>query len=389
MTKKIAVVSSTRAEYGLLSKLMQRIRDDDELELQVIVTGMHLSPEFGFTYRYIEEDGFDITAKVEMLMSSDTKTGMVKSMGVCLISLSEIFQQTSPDLLILLGDRYETLAVAMAALIQKIPVAHIHGGELSTGALDDAMRHAITKLSHLHFVATEPYRQRVIQLGENPETVFMVGAPGLERIDPSSFIDLKQLQKNIHFELGNQNFLLTFHPATLAVEESLTILQNIFASFDHFKEAKILITFANADEKGRAINQAITEYVEKHHQRAKAFVSLGDVNYLSLLQYVDVVIGNSSSGIIEVPYFGKPTVNIGERQAHRLRASSIIDCDGQGESIINAINKAVSLDFKKELAQPYLPYHRDRTAEKITHILKQLDFKKLIYKKFYDLGSQS
>lgn len=384
--KKIAVLTSTRAEYGLLSNLMHAIHNDAELELQVIVTGMHLSPEFGLTYRFIEEDGFKITAKIEMLMSSDTAIGITKSMGLCLISASEALHRCAPDLLVLLGDRYETLAVAQAALVQKIPIAHLHGGELSEGAIDDAIRHAITKLSHLHFVAADAYRQRVIQLGENPAMVFNVGAPGLERIKKMSLLDLNELQKKIDFKLGQLNFLLTYHPVTLAIEEDTDILNNLFAALDQFPEAKIIITLANADEAGRSVNRKMAEYVARHPDRVKAFITLGDLNYLSLLQFVDVVIGNSSSGIVEAPYFHKPTVNIGHRQTKRLRASTIIDCSGHGDTIVNAIKKALSHDFQAGLSHPALPYQPDATVEKMTTIIKKADFKKLMIKQFYDVS---
>lgn len=385
--KKIAILTSTRAEYGLLSNLMHAIDNDDELELQVIVTGAHLSPEFGLTYRFIEEDGFNITAKVEMLMSSDTAIGITKSMGLCLISASEVLHRCLPDLLLLLGDRYETLAVATAALMQKIPIAHLHGGELSEGAIDDAIRHAITKLSHLHFVAADAYRKRVVQLGENPDNVFNVGAPGLERIHNMSLLNLNELQKKINFQLdGPLNFLLTYHPATLAIDEDTEILTNLFASLDQFPEAKMIITLANADETGRSINRKMTEYAARHPDRAKVFVTLGDLNYLSLLQFVDIVIGNSSSGIVEVPYFHKPSINIGNRQTKRLRASTIIDCSGHGDSIVNAIKKALSPDFQAGLSHPTLQYKQDKTVEKITTIIKQTDLNKLMMKQFYDVS---
>lgn len=386
MKKKVAVVTSTRAEYGLLANVMRAIRADDDLELQVIVTGMHLSPEFGLTYRFIEEDGFTITAKVEMLMSSDTAVGITKSMGLCLISVSEVLYECAPDLLLLLGDRFETLAVAQAALMQKIPVAHLHGGELSEGAIDDAIRHAITKLSHLHFVAAEAYRKRVIQLGENPDTVFTVGAPGLERIRKMSLLNLKALQQSIDFELGELNFLVTYHPATLTNTHDSEILDNLFASLNQFPQAKIIITLANADEAGRAINQKMTEYVASQSERAKAYITLGDLNYISLLQFVDVVIGNSSSGIVEAPYFRKPTINIGNRQAKRLRASTIIDCSGLSDSIVSGIKKALSKDFKVKLSNPTLQYLPDETTAKITKIIKQTDLKKLIFKQFHDVS---
>ena len=383
--RKIAVVTATRAEYGLLYWLMREIQDDPELELQVIVTGMHLSPEFGLTYRFIEQDGFKIAAKVEMLMSSDTAIGTAKSIGLCIIGFSDVLSKLDPNLIILLGDRFESLAVAQAALVHKIPLAHIHGDELSAGAIDDAIRHSITKMSHLHFVAAESYRQRVIQLGENSENVFNVGAPGLERITRTKLLSRERLQKEINFTLGVSNFLVTYLPATLEIAKNTTVLAALFSALDAFPHAKVIFTKANADEAGRMINNRIDDYVSQHRERMAAFITLGDLNYLSLLQYVDVVIGNSSSGLIEVPHFRKPTVNIGNRQAKRLRASTVIDCAGEVKEIMQAINTALANEFKEGLKKAYSPYTQDHTAKKIVGVLKKTDFASLIVKQFYDL----
>jgi len=386
--RKIAIITGTRAEYGLLYWLMREIQNDPDLELQIIATAMHLSPEFGLTYRLIENDGFTINAKIEMLLSSDTAVGIVKSMGLCLISMADTLHQLSPDILVLLGDRFESLAVAQAALVQKIPIAHIHGGELSEGAIDDAIRHSITKMSHLHFVAAEPYRKRVIQLGENPENVFNVGAPGLERICKMKLLSKNELQNQLHFSLSSLNFLVTYHPATLEINENNQVLHALFEALDYFPEAKIIFTKANADEAGRSINKKIDDYVSRHSKRAAAFVTLGELNYLSLLQYVDAVIGNSSSGLIEAPYFHIPTINIGNRQENRLRASTIIDCSGQTQPIIKAIKKALSAKFKKSLKHVTSSYAQDNTSSKIKNIIKNSDLKKLILKHFYEVNMQ-
>jgi UDP-hydrolysing UDP-N-acetyl-D-glucosamine 2-epimerase len=383
--RKIAVVTGSRAEYGLLYQTMRTIQADPELELQVIVTGMHLSPEFGMTYRFIEQDGFNIDAKVEMLLSSDTAAGVAKSMGLCLISFTDTFHKLLPDVIVVLGDRFETLAVVQAALVQRIPVAHIHGGELSEGAMDDAIRHAITKLSHLHFAAADDYRNRIIQLGENPATVFNIGTPGLEHVSKLTLLHRAEMEAVLAKPLGKQNFLVTYHPATLSVQDTSQKLQNLFDSLDQFPDANVIFTKANADEAGRFINQKIDEYVAANPQRLSAYTSLGNLNYLSLVQFADVVIGNSSSGIIEVPYFSKPTVNIGTRQARRLSASTIINCSGDGGSIVDAIQQALSAEFQAGLKNPVLSYKKDDTAAKITHILKNADLKKLIVKQFYDL----
>jgi UDP-hydrolysing UDP-N-acetyl-D-glucosamine 2-epimerase len=383
--RKIAVVTGSRAEYGLLYCTMREIQNDPELELQIIVTGMHLSPEFGSTFRFIEADGFTIDAKVEMLVSSDTASGTAKSMGLCLISMTDTLHRLMPDMIVLLGDRFESLAVAQAALVQRIPIAHLHGGELSEGAIDDAIRHAITKMSHLHFVAADSYRNRVIQLGEHPDTVFNYGTPGLEQISRMKLLDRAMLEKNLGVTFGKLNFLITYHPATLALAETANSLDTLFASLDQFPEAHIVFTKANADESGRYINKKIDAYVATDPQRLFAFPSLGHLNYLSMVQCADVVIGNSSSGIIEVPAFHKPTVNIGNRQSNRLRASTIIDCSGESDSIVQAINKALSPEFQHTLKNPVLCYTTDKTAEKIKNEIKKTNFETIIKKKFYEV----
>lgn len=365
---------------------MREIQKDPALELQVVVTGMHLSPEFGLTYKLIEKDGFKIDAKVEMLLSSDTAVGVAKSVGLGVIGFTDIFAKLAPDIIVLLGDRYECLAAVQVALILKIPVAHIHGGELSLGAMDDSIRHSITKMSCLHFVAAEAYRQRVIQLGELPENVFNAGTPGLERIARFKLLSRSALEKEKNFKLGKLNFLVTYHSATLDIKRNVKILNVLFKALDTFPEAMIIFTKANSDEAGRLINSKIDEYVRHHPKRAVSFITMGDLNYLSLLQFIDVVIGNSSSGIIEVPYFRKPTVNIGSRQENRLRASSIIDCKGDdAEEVINAIKRALSKRFKQGLKKMTLAYRQDRTASKIRNILKNVDLKKIILKRFHDL----
>jgi UDP-hydrolysing UDP-N-acetyl-D-glucosamine 2-epimerase len=384
--RKIAILTGTRAEYGLLYWLMRHIEKDPELELQIIATAMHLSPEFGLTYQLIEEDGFTLNAKIEMLLSSDTAVGITKSIGVCLISMADTLHQLSPDILVILGDRFESLAVAQAALVQNIPVAHIHGGELSEGAIDDAIRHAITKMSHLHFVAAEPYRKRVIQLGENPDHVFNVGAPGLERIARMKLLLKDELEKRIGFTLGNKlNFLITYHPATLSLNENTKVLQALFAALDYFPDSQLIFTKANADTAGRYINSQIDDYVSRHQHHAKAYVTMGELNYLSLLQYVDAMIGNSSSGIIEAPYFHLPTINIGNRQAKRLRASTIIDCEAESKMIIQAITIALSRKFQDQLNAPTLFYTQDNSAEKMAAHLKTADLEKLLIKHFHEV----
>lgn len=387
--RKVAVITGTRAEYGLLSCLMKSIQSDPDLELQIIVTAMHLSPEFGLTYKLIEEDGFEIAAKVEMLLSSDSSTGTLKSMGLGMIGFADAFDRLSPELVVVLGDRFETLAVAQCALVKKIPLAHVHGGELSLGAIDDAIRHSITKMSHLHFVAADAYKQRVIQLGENPENVFNYGAPGLERIAKLKLLNKNELEEKINFQFGKQNFLVTYHPSTIDVEENSRALKGLFEALDHFPEAKIIFTKANADEMGRLVNAKIDQYIARNSGRATAYTTLGDLNYLSALQLVDAVIGNSSSGLIEVPYFQKATINLGKRQECRLRATSVIDCpEVSAESIIDALNKASTKEFKRLLKTTISPYTKDATSEKIKEKIKSVDLNAIVKKHFYDIQMQ-
>ncbi len=381
--RKICLVTGTRAEYGLLYWLMKEILADDELQLQIIATGMHLSPEFGLTYKTIEEDGFTIDAKVEMLLSSDTAVGIAKSIGLGVIGFADALEQLRPDIMIVLGDRYEILAAAQAALVARISVAHIHGGETTEGAIDESIRHAITKMSQLHFVAAEPYLTRVIQLGEHPDTVFNVGALGIENIKRLQLLDKSQLEQSINFELSTTCFLVTYHPATLGAVVPATAMQALLDALDHFPEAKIIFTKPNSDSDGRILGQMIDEYAQHNKGRATVFTSMGQVRYLSALKFVDAVIGNSSSGIIEAPACHTPTVNIGDRQSGRLKADSIIDCLETTESIVTAINKALSPSFRDRVKQDVSLYGYGESAIRIKDYLKQAKLKTT--KRFYDL----
>jgi GDP/UDP-N,N'-diacetylbacillosamine 2-epimerase (hydrolysing) len=382
--KKIAVVTGTRAEYGLLYYLLKEIKADAAFDLQIIATCMHLSPEFGLTYQLIEQDGFYIDEKVEMLLSSDTSVGITKSVGLGLIGFADAFARLKPDVVVILGDRFETLAAAQAAMFARIPVAHIHGGELSEGAIDDAIRHSITKMSCLHFVAANPYRNRVIQMGENPDNVYCYGAPGLERIERMHLLDRKTLESALNFIFGETTFLITYHPATLDLDDN-DEMEAIFSAIDQFPRAKVIFTKANADEAGREINKKIDQYVFSNKSRCVSFTTMGDLHYLSALQFVSVVIGNSSSGLIEVPNFHKPTINIGTRQNNRLRSLSVIDCDGDKKAIISAINQALSVKFTEAIKKTKSIYIQDFTSSKIVSILKDRDLKQVIKKHFYDL----
>ncbi|GAB7027928.1 UDP-N-acetylglucosamine 2-epimerase [Geotalea toluenoxydans] len=383
--RKICVVTGTRAEYGLLYWLMKEIQADDELQLQLVVTGMHLSPEFGLTYRTIEEDGFNIDAKVEMLLSSDTPVGIAKSIGLGIIGFADALDLLKPDAIVLLGDRYEVLAAAQAALVARIPVAHIHGGETTEGAIDEAIRHAITKMSHLHFVAAEPYRTRVIQLGEQPDRIFNVGAPGLDNAKRLNLLDHDQFEQSIGLKLGEVNFLVTYHPATLGTMSSRDSILELFKGLDQFPGARIIFTKPNSDTDGRIIGQMIDEYAKSHNERVVVFTSMGQVRYLSALRHCDVVIGNSSSGIIEAPAFKIPTVNIGERQAGRLKAASIVDCDEKADSIATCISRVLAPEFCNTLQNVQSLYGSGETSQRIVKILKTVSLDELTRKRFHDL----
>lgn len=386
--KKICVVTGTRAEYGLLYWLMKEIEADPQFRLQLVVTGMHLSPEFGLTYKEIEKE-FLIDKKVEMLLSSDTAIGISKSMGLAQISFAECFDELKPDLLVVLGDRYEIFCAASAAMIARIPIAHLHGGETTEGAYDEAMRHGITKMAHLHFTAAEPYRRRVIQLGEHPTRVFNVGGMGIENIRRLPLLSKEAFEESVGFSLAPKNLLVTFHPVTLenaTAEEQFGALLDALSTLE---ETRIIFTKANSDTDGRIINKMIDEYVAHNPDTSAGFASLGQLRYLSALQYVDGVVGNSSSGLIEAPSFGIGTINIGERQKGRLKASSVIDCAPSKESILEALNRLYSAPFRESLRSVENPYGEGNASIRILDILRQTDFSGLLKKSFYDMEQKS
>jgi UDP-hydrolysing UDP-N-acetyl-D-glucosamine 2-epimerase len=383
--RKICVVSGTRSEYGLLYWLMKEIQEDPGLELQLIATGMHLSNEFGLTYKKIEEDGFRIDEKVEMLLSSDTNVGIAKSTGLGVIGFADAFNRLTPDIVVLLGDRFEALAAAQVAMMLTIPIAHISGGELTQGAIDDSIRHAITKMAQYHFVSAEPYRKRVIQMGEHPDNVFNVGDPGIDNIMRLNLLSKKALQKRLSFELGDVYFLVTYHPVTLGNTNPEKTVMNLISALENFPKAKIIITKSNADAGGRIINEYIDNYALKQPERIYVAVSLGQLLYLSAMKHCDVVIGNSSSGIIEAPMLIKPTVNIGDRQKGRLKAQSIIDCREDTTSIVDAIKVALSPEFKKILPKVISLYGKSNTASQIKEFLKHVVLDKKPVKTFFDV----
>lgn len=383
--KEICVITGTRAEYGLLKPLIEKIAADESLSLQLIVTAMHLSPEFGLTYQSIEADGYSIDKKIETVLSSDTSVGIAKSMGLTQISFAEAFDDLNPDLIVVLGDRSEIFAAVSVATVSCIPVAHIHGGELSFGAYDDAFRHSISKMSHLHLTSTDEYRNRVIQLGENPERVFNVGAIGLDNIIGSDLMSKEEFEDSIDFKLGKKNILLTYHPVTLENATSKDQFSEITQALDELRDTNVILTYPNSDKDGRIIIKMIEEYVSKR-DNCMAIPSLGLKRYLSALQYVDVVLGNSSSGIIEVPYYKIATVNIGDRQKGRTRCASIIDCAPNKNSIKEAIDYAYSDEFKKKVETMDNPYGNGNASSKILEVIKNTDIAELLKKEFYDVS---
>lgn len=385
MKRKIAVVTGSRAEYGLLYWLMKEIQHDADLQLQVVVTGMHLAPEFGWTYRVIEADGFTIDAKVDMLLASDTPVAVTKSLGLATIGFADVFDRLKPDIVVVLGDRYEILAAAQAAMVARVPLAHIHGGEATEGLIDEAIRHSVTKMAHLHFVAAEPYRRRVIQLGEHPSRVFNFGAPGVEHIRRASFLSRTELEEFLGIALRKPVFLVTYHPVTLSADSPAVAMTELLAALDAFPTASIIFTKTNSDPNGRIINDLIDDYVGRHPARAVAYDSLGQLRYLSLMKEADVIIGNSSSGLIEAPALRKPTVNIGPRQQGRLRAGSVVDCAETREAITQSIHKALSDEFQSQVCLVESPYGSGEVSKKIKEVLKTVDLDGILIKRFYDV----
>jgi GDP/UDP-N,N'-diacetylbacillosamine 2-epimerase (hydrolysing) len=386
MTRKICVVTGTRAEYGLLRWVMEGIREMPGLDLQIIVTGMHLSPEFGLTYREIEKDGFLIDQKVEMLLSSDSPTGLAKSMGLGLIGFGDALQQLHPDLMLVLGDRFEIFSAVAAAMVARIPVAHLHGGERTEGAFDEAIRHSITKMAHLHFVAAEEYRKRVIQLGEHPDRVFLVGGLGVDNVRKLNLLDRLDLEAALEFQLGPRNLLITFHPVTLENAKSAEQMEELLAALDELKDTHLIFTMPNADTGGRELIDIVERFVAGH-TNARAFASLGQLRYLSCIRHADGIVGNSSSGVIEAPSFAKGTVNIGDRQRGRLKAESVIDCSPDRRSIAAALRRLYSPAFQSTLKIASNPYGEGGASERIVEVLRNFPLDLVLKKSFYDFVS--
>ncbi len=383
--RKICVVTSTRAEYGLLYWLLKEIEADSELELQLIVTGMHLSPEFGLTYKEIEKE-FKIDKKIEILGSSHSKLDICTEIARVYEKFTPAFSELKPDILVLLGDRYEIFGVAGVASIMQIPIAHIHGGETTQGAFDEAFRHSITKMSHIHFAATREYASRIIQLGEEPGRVFNVGGPGIENIKKLNLLNKDEFEKSINFKLTKKNILITFHPVTLENGSAKEQFSELLKAIDELKDTNFIFTKANSDIDGDVINKMIDEYISKNSQKAVTFASLGQLRYLSAIKFVDIVLGNSSSGLSEVPSFKKATINIGDRQKGRAKASSVIDVRPVKEEILAAIKKVYSKEFEQVLKDTTNPYDGGNPSKKMLKILKEIKLDGILKKKFYDIG---
>ena len=382
--RKICFVTGTRAEYGLLSRLMRLVKEDKDLRLQVIATNMHLMPEYGETYKEIEKDGFTIDKKVYMHKPSDDAHGIILSMAEEMQGMNDALSELKPDILVLLGDRYEILVAAQVALIHRIPIAHIHGGEVTEGAFDDAIRHSVTKMSSLHFTSCEEYRHRVIQMGEQPSRVFDVGSLGVENIKAVPLMTKDELEASLDFKIDAQTILVTYHPVTLGGDPAKDIREFLNA-LDQFIDLKVIFTMPNSDTGRDAIALAVENYVEKHSNSAKAYTSLGLKRYLSTLQFVKAAVGNSSSGIIEVPSFGIPTLNIGDRQKGRLASKSVVSCGTSKDEVIAGLKLCLSEEMQKAAKTYENPYARPDTANLIYQELKNVELAGLNLKTFYDL----
>lgn len=386
MIRKICVITASRAEYGLLYWLMSKLKEDKRFELQIVVTGMHMMDKFGNTVKQIENDGFDINEKFEIALSSDGIADITNAMAEALKGFSNVYSILKPDIIVLLGDRYEILSAASSALIHGIPVAHIAGGELTEGAFDDAIRHSITKMSQLHFTATEEYKKRVIQLGESPECVYNVGGPGIENIINLDLLSKENLEQSLKIRFGQKNLLITYHPVTLDYDNSGKDIEELLSALENLENTSLIFTLPNADPGHEVIIKMINEFASRKPDSRFVFKSLGHLRYLSALKYVDSVVGNSSSGISEVPSFKIGTINIGNRQKGRIMAESVINCLPEKNSIISAINKLYSKDFQELLKRVKNPYDAGGSAsEKIIEVLNSIDLENILVKKFFDI----
>lgn len=384
--RNIAVFTGTRAEYSLLFFLLKLLENDEDINLQLFVGGSHLSYKFGHTVDQIILDGFEITQKLDFLLPSEDENTVAKSLALAITTASDAIVEHSPEAIVLLGDRSEALGVAQAAMLNRVPIVHIHGGEVTEGAYDDAIRHAISKLSHIHFTATEVYRQRVIQLGENPEHVFNVGAPGIDSIKQLNLLSREELSTQLANKLVKPYFLVTYHPVTLSKNGAVDGLKHLLLALEHFKEFQIIITYPNADNFGNEIIECLNRYAKQHQERVVLVKSLGQLRYLSAIKHAAAVVGNTSSGLIEVPSFNVPTVNIGNRQKGRIAGASVIHCEDNFEAISYAIKKAISSGFKNAIASTSNPYGHGGSSQAIYSKIKTTKFDGIIHKKFFDLS---
>ena len=387
--RKICVVTGTRAEYGLLYWLIKEIEADPDLVMQLVVTGAHLSPKFGETSKVIEEDGFTIDERVDIELGKDTPWATSRSMGLGVIGMAGAYQRLAPDIVVLLGDRYEILAAAEAAMVARIPIAHIHGGEVTEGAFDDSIRHAVTKMAHIHFTATEAYRRRVIQLGEDPAMVFAVGAPGLDAVEKTSFLSKEELETALGRSLGDAFLLVTYHPQTAGADDPARGAGELAKALDRFPDFGILITGVNADPGHRSVTRVLDDLVQRHPDRASLQASLGQQRYLSAMKHCAAVVGNSSSGIIEAPALKVPTVNVGSRQKGRVRGPSVIDCEAAADTIEAAITKAVGPAFGEAARTAPSPYGGGGASARIKEHLKSVDLSGIMTKKFRDIPMET
>lgn len=364
---------------------MEEITKEPSLQLQIAVTGQHLSAEFGSTWKIIEKDGFHINAKIEMLLSSDTHTGIAKSVGLGTIGFADSFTRLKPDIVVLLGDRFEILAAAQAAMFMQIPMAHIHGGEATEGMIDEAVRHAITKMAHLHFTAAPEYKQRVVQMGEDPRRVYDFGAPGLDQLAKLRLLPRNELENALNFKLAQINFLVTYHPVTLVLNTPQQAVQELLGALDRFPAAHVIFTRQNSDAGGHLIGKMFENYAVSQPQRCKIFDNLGQLLYLSCMSQCDLVIGNSSSGLTEAPALHKPTVNLGDRQSGRLRAKSVLDCVEKASDISTCIEKALSSRFRQRIANGTSPYGSGGASKKIAAVLAEVDLTGILFKRFQNM----
>lgn len=370
--RKICFITGSRADYGIMAPLMRRVAESSETELQIIATNMHLAPNFGMTVNEILADGFQVDERVESLVAGDTPSATVKSMGLTQIGMADALSRLRPDLCVILGDRYEMLAAASAALIFRIPVAHLHGGETTEGAYDDCIRHAITKLSWLHFASTEAYAARIIKMGEDPERVFYVGAPGVDNIRNTRTLGLQELEREIGFHLGEKYVVATYHPATALPGEEEKQTRDFLRALDSVIEKgwKVLFTMPNSDTGGAVVARLIEEWAARRPESVKAVASLGRVKFYSALRHSSAMTGNSSCGLIEAPSFGIPTLNVGDRQKGRARGESVVDVAADYESVKRGLEKVLSDDFARIAEKASNPYEKSGTVDEIFRRLK-------------------